>query len=124
MRTFLQRFSTQNNIPYLDLQTLLLAESDAPIMGSEMLVDHIHPSIRGHQLIAESLSRLLCSQYLGQPVVSEWELLRAEAYETQLNSLDELYYTHGQIRLENLNAWAAGRADGPPIEMHVPIDLR
>lgn len=122
MRTFIHDFCHNQQIPYLDVQALLLEHSESPVLGGEILVDHIHPSIRGHQLIAESLARLLFNTYLEMPADPEWETHRAEAYAQHLESLDELYYVHAQIRLDNLNAWAAGRADGPPIEIHQPIE--
>ena len=122
MRAFVNQLCEKNNIPHIDLQPLLAAYSDEPIIGDEILVDHVHPSIKGHQFIGEETAQLLFDSFLTQPPEENWKSKRAEAYKTHFNTLDGLYYSHGQIRLENLMDWTKGQTEGPDIEMHIPID--
>lgn len=124
MRQFIIDFCAKEKIPHLDVQTLLEENSETPILGSEMLVDHVHPSIQAHQIIAEATVELIFKFFLGYPMDESLASERKAIYKTHLETLDDLYYTHGQQRLENLLLWTKGETDGLPIEMHVPIDPR
>ncbi len=122
MRDFIDEYSNQKRIPYLDLQSLLEEHTEAPILGSEILVDHVHPSIRGHQIIAQAIADLVIDEFIEEAIGPDWESTRSEAYQAHFNTLDDLYYSRGNIRLDNLRAWTKGETEGPPIEMHVPIE--
>ena len=105
------RICRQADAPCLDLHELLGKECPQGILGDEILVDHVHPSIRGHQLIANALLEHL-SEIFG-PIPQRHAATRAEIYQTHLDSLDALYYAHGQQRLRNLHLWTKGQTDGP-----------
>jgi len=122
MRDFVDDYSKKHNIPYLDLQNLLKEHTQGAILGSEILVDHVHPSIRGHQIIGQETAEIIADKFVEESVAENWKTMRSNAYQVHFNSLDDLYYTHGNERLENLRAWTKGQADGPSIEMHVPIE--
>ncbi|MCB1121644.1 MAG: hypothetical protein KJT03_08855, partial [Verrucomicrobiae bacterium] len=124
MRQFVGNFASSHKIPYIDLQSLLLEYSPSPIMGSEMLVDHIHPSIRGHKIIGEAVARLVGKTWIKGTPQPIQENAREEAYQAQMDSLEELYFVHGQMRLDNLMKWTKGESDGLPIEMHQALDPR
>ncbi len=111
MRQFLADFCKKNKLPYLDLQALLLEHYEEPIMGSEILVDHIHPSLEVHQLIAEATAQLLFKHHLGYPLEDAWVSKRKPRYKKHFESLDHLYFTYGQNRLENLRSWTRGETD-------------
>ena len=113
MAADLKSICANQRVPCLDLQSLLGRECPQGLIGHEILLDHIHPSIRGHQLIARALLDQL-EPRLGARSPG-WERRRKEAYQAHLDHLDPLYYTHGQQRLQNLHLWTQGRADGPPI---------
>ena len=124
MRAFVNEYCEANAIQSLDLQPLLKEFSGEIVLGAGALVDHVHPSIKGHQFIGEETASLLFNTLLSQPSNKDWKSRRSEAYKKLFDSLDGLYYSHGQIRLENLMDWTKGQTDGPPIEMHVPIEPR
>ncbi len=122
MRRFVDEYSDEHDIPYLDLHSLLERHIEGPILGSEILVDHVHPSIRGHQIIGQEIAHLVIENFMKDPVAPDWGSTRSRAYQAQLDTLDDLYFTHGNLRLDNLRAWTKGQTEGPPIEMHVPIE--
>ncbi len=77
------------------------------LVGDKWLVDHIHPNIRGHQLLANLLAQELARQGVIRPA-ADWEERRAERYQEHRDSLNELYFLKGKQRLENLRLWAQG----------------
>ncbi len=115
MRKALRTIAAETSTPLIDAHALLESRSQWGILGSDWLVDHVHPSLQGHQLIATELLNAMVR--LGWVRgVSGWETQRDTFFQKQLASLDPLYFVHGQQRLRNLQFWTEGRADGPPIE--------
>jgi hypothetical protein len=88
------------------------------LIGQEILVDHVHPSIRGHQLIAHALLQPLVEK-LGRPNPG-WEGRRKSLFQQHMESLDALYFARGQQRLQNLHRWTQGRSGGPSIHSRLP----
>jgi lysophospholipase L1-like esterase len=97
----------------------MLSEEGDGIADPEWFVDHVHPSVAGHQRIAEALyeqGRRDARLPVGRlPVASETEpggdlTARRQAVAAHLETLDESYFQRGKQRLEGLRAWAAGRS--------------
>ena len=79
------------------------------IPGNEWLVDHVHPSIQGHQRLAARLFDEIVRRGFLSPS-DGWTARRDTAYKNNFDSLHPLYYYRGQERLEGLRSWAAGRS--------------
>ena len=107
--------AADTDVRILDAHELLRRESSDPILGGFLLVDHIHPSIRGHQLIADRLTELIDDMDIIQ-LPRGWKEDAAKAKEDHLKSLDKLYFLRGMRTLEALRAWTSGRVEGPPVE--------
>jgi lysophospholipase L1-like esterase len=86
------------------------------ISDPQRFVDHVHPTIAGHQQIAKVLSQRVL-ETLPLPISPSAE----EAYQAMaldhLSSLDETYFARGKQRLEGLRNWAAGRAGTLRVEV-------
>ncbi len=115
MEAILRDIAEETGTPLIDAHELLEKESSTGILGGAQLVDHIHPNFTGHQMIADAIAAVMIERDYLTPAV-EWESKRDAAYEQHFNSLDDLYHLRGQRTLDNLRAWAQGRADGPGIE--------
>jgi len=79
------------------------------IADPENFVDHVHPSIEGHQLIARQIAERLCNVFAVTPRPSAepaYQRLATEHWQT----LDESYFSRAKLRLAGLKNWAAGRA--------------
>ncbi len=83
------------------------------IPDPEWFVDHVHPTINGHQVIAEACFDAM--KFL--PWVKETEDSN-KTYETSISNhlgrLGEEYFARGKQRLEGLRTWSAGRSGEPP----------
>lgn len=115
MEGVLRAISEETATPIIDAHRILESRSEWMILGNDWLVDHVHPSIQGHQLIAAELVELMARLGWSNRSVG-WEIRRDAMFQKHLSSLGELYFLHGQQRLENLRAWTEGRADGPLIQ--------
>ncbi|MCH8923636.1 MAG: SGNH/GDSL hydrolase family protein [Planctomycetes bacterium] len=96
--------------PLVDAQDLFERASPDEIVGARWLVDHVHPSITGHQLLADALADELVSLGLVTPR-ADWQEAKNRLYRQHRESLDELYFLQGSKRLEAVKKWARGRVE-------------
>lgn len=97
-----------HDIPLIQAHVLLEARTADGVLGDEWLLDHVHPSIQGHQLIAESLFQAM--QRMGLVEDNSAPLAnRDKIWRRHLESLNDAYYARGTARLERLRQWSRGR---------------
>jgi lysophospholipase L1-like esterase len=105
--------AAKNNVPLVDAKRLFEGRSREGVLGDEWLLDHVHPSIQGHQLIADSLYEAMEDMKLvSKP--EGWRADRDKLWQHHLSSLDEDYFTQGFDRLKRLRNWSRGPIDSPP----------
>jgi phospholipase/lecithinase/hemolysin len=103
------RVARQMNVPLADAQRLFASRSEHGIVGGRWLVDHVHPSIEGHQLLAEQLLAVLADERIVDPQPG-WEENRRLQFAAHHDALDNLYFHQGMQKLKSLQDWSAGRA--------------
>ncbi|HIG28946.1 MAG TPA: SGNH/GDSL hydrolase family protein [Verrucomicrobiales bacterium] len=118
MEASLRRIAHDTGSPLIDIHKLLEKHCSWNIMSNEMLVDHIHPSIRGHQMIAMEVARSMIEKH-NIKVSADWKSQCELSFGKHLKSMSDLYFLKGKQNLENLKAWTQGRADGHPIETRI-----
>jgi len=119
IRQTAQRWS----LPFVDAAALLEQQTRHGIADGSLLVDHVHPSFEGHQLIAlailEEMSRT--GLVVPQPGWKECAQLR---FRKHFESLPPVYFAKGQQTLHRHNEWAKGRAAGPHIRTRHPERIK
>ena len=95
--------------PVIPVRALFETHCEHGIPGGFLLVDHVHPSITGHQMIAELLMEQMESAALVSPHPN-WQTDRDTRYKAHIESLDDKYYIEGKRRLGGLQSWAQGGA--------------
>jgi tetratricopeptide (TPR) repeat protein len=123
MRAMLAAIARQADVPLVDAQAVLESRSNNGIAGGDWLVDHVHPKIEGHQLLADELANVLVARGVVTPR-ENWKQVRSERYREHFHSLSPHYFHQGMQRLKGLEDWAAGRAKQlrPPSEPTSPQD--
>ncbi len=116
MQQTVHEISQQEDVLLIDAQDLFAARSRNGITGSDWFLDHVHPSIRGHQLLAGACADKMLELNLAPPPADEDRTQAAieAAYADHLQSIGSSYYQTGAGRLQSLKEWAAGRAVLPP----------
>lgn len=118
METTIAHLVRQHDVPLIDWQAMIAARSEHGIPGNDWLLDHVHPSPKGHMLLASALAKVMEARgwvRLG----SDWQERSQARWQEHLRSLPEDYYEQGETALAGLRAWTQGRASGPPIEYHL-----
>lgn len=107
MQQIILAAAPQHNLPLLDMNERIAGRSEGNLPGDEWLLDHVHLSIEGHQLLADDLTDAMIAEGL---VNSEknWQTTRDQLWQAHFDSLDDLYFARGQARLESLHMWSRG----------------
>ena len=105
----IRQVAKTSGVPLLDLEHLLALKSPHGILGNNWLLDHVHPSINGHQLIAHALLDKLVTLQLAKPIAN-WKINQQRHYSSHLDKLTPLYFATGKERLEALLRWTQGRS--------------
>jgi lysophospholipase L1-like esterase len=109
LRQAIRRAAAEFDVPLIDVNGLFARECRQGIPGGYLLVDHVHPSITGHQMIAQ----LMIEQARRSGIIAvdaNWTARRDQAYARHTATLGDEYYFRAQTRLEGLRRWATGRA--------------
>lgn len=109
MQRVLQDVARRTGTPLVDAHGLLAQRCRGGIPDDSWLVDHVHPSIRGHQVIADAIAQWLVSEGVVVPN-PDYPQRRNAAYVAHLASLDPFYFEEGRRRLKHVRDWARGRA--------------
>jgi len=121
MDRVIRELADQFDVPLVDGRRVLERASAHQIPGYEMYIDHVHPSIAGHQLIATAIvQQLMKSKLITQPddfFTPDY----AHMYQTQLQERPPSFFTNGLRRVQWLENWA--RRDRQQQELK-PFDLR
>ena len=104
IRETAERFKVQ----LVDVRKLIENQTEDGIPGNQWLLDHVHPNISGHQLIADSLLKTMQDMGLVKTPGS-WRKTLDELRRSHLDSLNQAYYEQGAMRLERLQKWSRGR---------------
>ncbi len=103
----------QYRVPLVNAKTLITERTEDGIPGSELLLDHVHPSILGHKLIAEALYEAMENMKLVR-TPKGWREARDELWQHHFTSLNKAYFAHGIERLERLKKWSSRRTPAAP----------
>jgi len=82
------------------------ARSPHGIPGAELFLDHVHPTIQGHQLIAELLLDELINRQIIHPSPTWGDDSRNQVVERVTNSVDQRDHAVALRNLSNVLGWA------------------
>ena len=100
--------AAQYQVPIVDVKALIEERTEGGVPGDEWLLDHVHPNISGHQLIADALYETMEEmEILRTP--EGWRVAREESWRHHFSSLDSIYYARGIDQLESLHTWSRRR---------------
>jgi hypothetical protein len=101
----------ETGTPLVDVRRLFEGLTETGIPGGYRLLDHVHPSIPGHQLIADALADEMVRLGFVHPVPG-WKAQRDRRFQEHFDSLDDFYFSKGEERLERVRRWTQGKARG------------
>lgn len=115
MHRRLAQVANQTGTPLIDIRQRFDERAEFGIPGDDELVDHVHPDIPGHQLIARQIFERLVEQGVVQPQ-ENWLDEQKKLYRSNFESLPANYFPESQARLEGLRRWTQGRVTSLRLE--------
>jgi hypothetical protein len=109
----MQYVAGTHNIPLLNAHELLGRRCQGGIVGEQVLVDHVHPSFRGHEDIAVEIAVWMEQQGFVKSQIADWQQAARHVCRQAVQQLDDTYFLRGRRALQTLRQWAAGRAQEP-----------
>ncbi|MBL8809687.1 MAG: hypothetical protein JNM43_05875 [Planctomycetaceae bacterium] len=110
----MREVTSAEQVPLLDAHELLATLSPQQLPGDFLLVDHVHPSFRGHEEIAVAIAKWMQQTGLAPMVdAAAWEQSARDACRQRVQSMSDTYFLQGRRQLEILKRWAAGRSQEP-----------
>jgi tetratricopeptide (TPR) repeat protein len=107
MKAGIHAVAAETGTPLVDAEALIAAHSRNGFPDTQWLVDHVHPSVSGHQLIADALAEKLVALRLVRRS-ADWEAAREKAYQAHLATLSHAYFERGKQQLRSEQGWAHG----------------
>lgn len=106
----LRSVARQEGIPLIDYPSLLKAENRRlvghEILGQELFLDHVHPTIEGHQLLALSIFRWMETDGFFKQSPDWNEKKVADLTDKVIASLDRKALADAMTMLSNVMSWA------------------
>ena len=109
-----------NSTMLVDAESVVAQSSPDQIPGYESYIDHVHPTIGVHQLIAQQIASVLRER----KIVSGSELTaesRRRTYARHFDSLNVAYFSNGRRRIGWLEGWARRQRLADEV---LPVDTR
>lgn len=98
--------AAETRTPLVDARTLLESLSPDALPGNDLYLDHVHPTLGGHQHIARALAEKVHALRL-LPTAPAWaEASRRDAFQAHLQNLPSAYFANGRRRVDWLENWA------------------
>lgn len=97
----------ETGVPLIDVASMFERQSPQGIPGNNFYMDHVHPSIGGHQQIARAIVERLHKDDRLPKGYKPWsDSQRREAYQRQFRTLGPSHFASGRTRLGWLENWA------------------
>lgn len=110
----MREVTTTEQVPLLDAHELLATLSPQQLPGDFLLVDHVHPSFRGHEEIAVAIAKWMQQTGLAPMLeATAWEQSARDTCRQRVQSMSDTYFLQGRRQLEILKRWATGRSQEP-----------
>ena len=117
----LQNVATKYSVPLIDAASVVSAASSNSIAGYDAYIDHVHPTIGVHQIIAAEIARSLREIRLVGSSADLDVVARRRLFRDHLNKLESTYYSNGRRRIGWLEGWAQRKR---LYDETLPVDAR
>ena len=105
MESYLTALET-SGATVIDAADILSKSSDVGIPGYDIYLDHVHPTVMGHQIIANAVAEAVRSN-LGLPAKPSWNAAqRRRLFADHLKLLGSSYVAQANHRIRWLEGWA------------------
>ncbi len=106
MQEIVAQVADDQNVPFVDFVTLVDKYSEHGIPGERLFLDHVHPTIDGNRLLAQSILDELVSQQIVPPSTAPLEEVLQRVTRRIESKLDDRSHAVALRNLSKVLAWA------------------
>lgn len=121
MHAALAEIARETGTPILDARRVFTESFGTRLFGGRAFVDHVHPTIGGHQRLAEALADRIVRRGWVVPRLDWVPEARVSLYEAHLERLGSEYFLNGRLVLAQVLAWAH-RYDDAEAQLRAVLD--
>ncbi len=110
------------NTGFIDFELMVNEHSANGIPGSDLFLDHVHPTIEGNRMLALAIIDEMTQTGMVSPDATWNESLISEISENLVNSLDEKAHAVALRNLSKVLAWA-GKEDEAERLVNLAVDI-
>lgn len=99
----IEQVGAEEQVPVLDLVTEFERASPEGLVGEDLFLEHVHPNINGHLVIADSIARFLREKgYIRPRKEWEWQRLKQAREYVLRTGFDQAQYLNAQYTIGRL----------------------
>ena len=106
MSDIVREVGAEGDVPVVDFVELVAARSEHGTPGEELFLDHVHPTIEGHRLLAEALIDALAVAGFVHPSERWDQAAKDRVAKRVTNQLDAKAHKTALLNLAKVVAWA------------------
>ena len=112
MENIVVEVADQQNVLLVDFIALTEKHSEYATPGEDLFLDHVHPTIEGHRLLALELQEVMSSQAMVHPVETWNDIAIQQVKEDVESQLDVNTHAAALSNIAKLYAWCGKYEDG------------
>jgi tetratricopeptide (TPR) repeat protein len=127
IQRIVQETALLNRVPLIDFPDIVkndcLRTTGHSIAGREHFVDHVHPTVDGHRLLAMAIIQAMELTGKAKPIDSWRELVGADIAELIASRMDAPMQTRALTNLAQVLSWAGKQEEAGPLALEA-VNLR
>lgn len=109
--TILKKVTQRRGVPLIYADSAFAAHCDNGLLGQEMFMDHVHPTIKGHQIIARAILKTLAELHLIKMSHTLSDTEFRDIHQQVVGKLDDNYFAIAELNLAKVLAWSRKHAE-------------
>jgi tetratricopeptide (TPR) repeat protein len=106
INSYIRELGRKYVIPVIDISKEFELRTPHQILDGMFIIDHVHPTVQGNQIIAEAITQVLVERKI-VPQNNDYKPSQLSVrYKNILDSLPSDYYVNGSINLAKVLGWA------------------
>ena len=98
------KVAAERKIPLIDFVAMQEEHSQHGIPGNEVFLDHVHPTIEAHRLLALEILNVMASEEIANPAMDEATLLQVKS--DVMSQIDPAAHGRALMNLSKVMGWA------------------
>jgi len=103
LNKIIRKVGFKNHVPVIEMERAFEQASENGLVGNNLFLEHVHPNINGHLIIADAISHFLAPHNYIEPEAHwNWKRLHSASEYVKASGFDRNEYVHAQTTVGRL----------------------